>query len=114
MKGIVLSWEKLRLIYNGVLLLPGLIVCVIYFRESLWRVWEGFATRLQLVVEIGIGALIFGLAANICYCLGPYTECLVAAAGFPVTGRKVRPFLFGVGLLMSFFPIVFLILLDAI
>ena len=90
MKGIVLGWEKLRLVYNAILLLPGLVVCTVYYREGLWRVAEGFLTRFHLLIEVGIGALLFGLAANVCYCLGPYAECVIAAAGFPVTGRKIR------------------------
>lgn len=114
LKGIVVSWEKLRLIYNGILLFPGLGVCAAYYREGLWRVAEGYVTRFQLLIEAGIGALLFGLAANVCYCLGPYAECVTAAAGFPVTGRKIRPFLFGIGLLFSLFPIVVLVMSDAL
>ena len=64
------SWEKLRILYNGVLLLPGI-------------------------------ALLFGVCANVCFCLGPYSEFIVTALGFPLTARKIRVLLFSLGLMMS-------------
>jgi len=67
---IMKSWEKLRLLYNGVLLLPGI-------------------------------ALLFGVRANVCFCLGPYSEFIVTALGFPLTARKIRVLLFSLGLIMS-------------
>ena len=44
---------------------------------------------------------IFGFVANICYCLGPYAEFVLTALGFPVSGKRARWFLFGVGMLLS-------------
>ncbi len=100
----VRAWERLRLLYNTILLIPGVLV--------IWR-----TLRLQeemmasappgspapLVHPLGLTALavVFGVVANICYCLGPYAEFVVTALGFPVTGERVRYFVFAMGVLLS-------------
>ena len=69
----VRSWERLRLIYNGILLVPGVLL--------IWRTLTLQATTENLsvvpiggVVELIAQAVVFGVVANICYCLGPYVE----------------------------------------
>lgn len=109
LRSIVLPWEKLRLLYNGILLVPGLAICAGVYRESAWRLTDGFPGAALELIEIGLGAALFGLVANVCFCLGPYAECVIAALGYPLTGRRIRPFLFGCGLLLSFLPLVSLL-----
>ena len=98
------SWEKLRLLYNGVLLLPGIAL--------LWRILHLQAERMAQnppgmgfpimdPVDLFIRALLFGICANVCFCLGPYSEFIVTALGFPLTARKIRVLLFSLGLMMS-------------
>ena len=92
----VKAWERLRLIYNGALLLPGLFVA--------WRVvaleFPGGPfpySFLDLVVQCGL----FAVMANLLYCLGPYVEFVITAIGYPVTAKRARYILFGVGLFGS-------------
>ena len=101
---IVKSWEKLRLLYNGVLLFPGIAM--------LWRILHLQADRMAQnppgmgfpimdPVDLFIRALLFGICANVCFCLGPYSEFIVIALGFSLTARKIRVLLFSLGLMMS-------------
>ena len=98
------SWEKLRLLYNGVLLLPGIAL--------LWRILHLQAERMAQnppgmgfpimdPVDLFIRALLFGICANVCFCLGPYSEFIVTALGFPLTARKIRVPLISLGLMIS-------------
>ena len=43
----------------------------------------------------------FGFCANLCFCLGLYTEVVITALGFPLSTRRIRYFLFGLGLMIS-------------
>jgi hypothetical protein len=52
-------------------------------------------------LELIATALVFGLGANICYCLGPYVEFVMTALGFPLSGERTRYFVFGLGVLLS-------------
>ena len=101
---IVKSWEKLRLLYNGALLFPGIAM--------LWRILHLQADRMAQnppgmgfpimdPVDLFIRALLFGICANVCFCLGPYSEFIVTALGFPLTARKIRVPLISLGLMMS-------------
>tara|TARA_B100000900_G_scaffold125236_1_gene105704 strand:- start:215 stop:619 length:405 start_codon:yes stop_codon:yes gene_type:complete len=101
---IMKSWEKLRLLYNGVLLFPGIAM--------LWRILHLQADRMAQnppgmgfpimdPVDLFIRALLFGICANVCFCLGPYSEFIVTALGFSLTARKIRVLLFSLGLMMS-------------
>jgi len=101
---IVKSWEKLRLLYNGALLFPGIVL--------LWRILHLQAERMAQnppgmgfpimdPVTLFISALLFGICANVCFCLGPYSEFIVIALGFSLTARKIRVLLFSLGLMIS-------------
>ena len=52
-------------------------------------------------IALFVSALLFGICANVCFCLGPYSEFIVTALGFPLTARKIRVLLFSLGLMMS-------------
>ena len=101
---IMKSWEKRRLLYNGALLFPGIVL--------LWRILHLQAERMAQnppgmgfpimdPVTLFISALLFGICANVCFCLGPYSEFIVIALGFPLTARKIRVLLFSLGLMIS-------------
>ena len=91
----VLWWEKMRLVYNGILLVPGIML-------AWWHVRVGMhppgPTSLPDTVA---GCVAFGFLANVCYCLGPYVEFVVISRGFPRTAPRLRWFLWGLGLLLS-------------
>ena len=100
----VKAWEKLRFLYNGILLLPGiaLIVRTVHL--------QGVATAgnppgmeypLRHPVELVAGAFAFGFGANLLYCLGPYAEFVMTALGFPMSGQRMRYFVFGLGVMLS-------------
>jgi hypothetical protein len=94
-KGIVRSWEKRRLVYNLVLLVEGLWVLREHLAAAMTQFW-GFM-------------VLFAIAANVCYCLGPYLEICVRSFLGPRADRThyqsffavLRYFLFWVGLLFS-------------
>lgn len=93
----VKAWERLRLVYNVVLLLAGLPV--------VWLVLDGDFPPMgpfpNSPLELVFDCVVFGLLANVFFCLGPYAEFVVVAIGFPLTARKIRYALFGLGLLVS-------------
>lgn len=78
---IVAWWERRRLAYNAAVGAAGLV--------SLGTV--GLASMLVGGEEMFPGAFfaaaVFGVMANVCYCLGPATELLIAK----VWGRRVLP-----------------------
>lgn len=82
-KTAVIAWEKLRLIFNAVLLGEGLL----------------FGAPLMLMdPSLVAGAILFAICANVFFCLGPMLEMyLIAFRGvcLPTFGRNS---LFGVGL----------------
>ena len=90
-----LAWERVRIVYNAVLFVQGLTS--VYFLWQLDKIadyhyrfgssWVGFA-------------ILFGVVANVFYCLGPLAEACVHR----LIGRgmvRARYFLFAVGLLLS-------------
>ena len=103
-RAIVRSWEPLRVLYNAVLLLPGiaLILRFLHLQDEVVTTSGGTAyfTAVDPVTLVA-GALVFGVASNICYCLGPYLEFVISAMGFPLSARRTRFFFFAMGLLLS-------------
>lgn len=104
----VKAWERLRLLFNGILLLPGvaLLLRTINLHAALEENHEavfggtGFYPSGDPLLLVAY-AFIFGFVANICYCLGPYLEFVMSALGFPLTGQRTRYLVFGLGVLLS-------------
>jgi hypothetical protein len=92
-------WERLRILYNAILLLPGvaLIWRTLHLQKPTGRGSYPLGEPLELIAT----ALAFGLGANICYCLGPYVEFVMTALGLPLSGERTRYFVFGLGVLLS-------------
>lgn len=91
LREIVLAWEKLRLLYNALLAVPGLSIVHLS------------VTRTGLSLPDGaIGALFVGICANIAFLLGPaaeiYLRGLLREGGAFGRGRLL---IFGAGLLCS-------------
>ena len=102
------AWEKLRIIYNGIMLVAGGIVLWRAISLQNWIVAHDMATGgpahvypIAPVPVLVMAALGFGLIANLCFCLGPYSEFLLAARGVPLTGERIRKFVFAMGVLLS-------------
>ena len=68
---LVKSWEKMRLLYNGVLLLPGIGTLAIAVTKGLMEIGAAI-----------IVALMCGLAANASFFLGPLAELYIRGIFF--------------------------------
>ena len=93
LREIVLSWEKLRLLYNAILAVPGLLVLNAMTGE--------FGITLA---EAVLSAAFVAVGANLCFLLGPVAELYLRGLfrqGQPL-GRG-RWLIFGSGTLLSFF-----------
>lgn len=90
LKAICLSWEKLRLVYNGVLVLES--VCL-YFLLGMhdWVTPYFYLVVLPVLVVI----------ANVCFTLGPAVECYLFFLGF--YRSYLRWVLFVPGMLFAIF-----------
>jgi len=91
MAELVRSWEKLRLYYNGILLLPGLGVLIL------------FVSRLHMPAEGAVASGIFvAVGANVAFFLGPLAELYLR--GFLLGGRALgrgRLLIFAAGVMAS-------------
>lgn len=90
---IVVGWERLRLLYNAILLVPGLLVLVALMDEG-----------LMTIDNAVLSAIFVGVCANVCFLLGPLLELYVRGIfrrGQPI-GRG-RWLIFGSGTLFSLF-----------
>ncbi|MEO5714291.1 MAG: hypothetical protein ABIT37_12460 [Luteolibacter sp.] len=88
---LVRAWEKLRLLYNGIMILPGLGVL------ALW------ISRANLPIPVAIVfAIIVGLGANTAFFLGPLAELYLRALFRRGEGiGKGRWLIFSAGLVVS-------------
>lgn len=60
---LVRGWEKLRLIYNGIMILPGIGVLLLWI------------TRQKHPIPAAVvGGPLFGIGANVAFLLGPLAE----------------------------------------
>ena len=78
--GIIKWWEKRRLFYNAAVGSAGLVTMIT--ATTIVSFLEG-----RLILDPWIGAVIFGVMANVCYCLGPTVEILITK----IWGRSVLP-----------------------
>ncbi|RYD23223.1 MAG: hypothetical protein EOP88_05030 [Verrucomicrobiaceae bacterium] len=87
---LVRAWEKLRLIYNGVVVLPGLGVLAL---------WVNAGMPLPVAIFFSI---VTGIGANLAFFLGPLSELywrVLFRQGLPI--GKGRNLIFGAGLVIS-------------
>jgi hypothetical protein len=73
-------WERRRLFYNVVVGSAGLVTMTAV--TTAVSILEG-----RLVLEPWLGAVVFGVMANVCYFLGPVVEILIEK----LWGRTVLP-----------------------
>jgi hypothetical protein len=95
------AWEKLRIIYNVVLLAEGLL-CLEYLR--ILAVKSGHLCANLFGSRIWLMIIVFGFLANAFYCFGPVAEVVLMTIS---KGRfaRARSFLYAAGLLFSMFII---------
>ena len=85
LRQIILRWERLRIVYNLVLLGPGIIAAV-----------AAHHVRNLATPDVVWACLLFGAAANLCFILGPYTE--VCSSTLSLRLGRWRYALFAIGL----------------
>ncbi len=90
---IVKAWEKRRIIFNIVLLIPGILILL--------------KMRAPFTASIGI-AFFVGVMANLCYFLGPLTELYACAITSKSELPSLRKLLFGFGLAGSLLLFLFI------
>lgn len=91
LRELVLAWEKLRILYNALLLLPGLMILFLLVTE------ENLSVPQVIVMGAGVA-----IGANCCYFLGPAAELYLRGLfrkGEPL-GRG-RWLIFGSGTMLS-------------
>jgi len=81
-KEVFVAWEKLRLVYNGLLL----AVVVAIFRET-------------VVIVAPLFLILPAILANVCFCAGPVAEGYLCLIQIP--RRFARWFVFGSGCLLG-------------
>ena len=91
LKEVVTGWEKLRLKYNLLLLIPGIVI------ESLMVMRQGMPLAAGIV-----GAVLIAVGANVAFFLGPLAELYFRALfrNGESIGRG-RQLIFGAGLVVS-------------
>lgn len=102
-KHVVIAWEKLRLLYNVILLLAGIIALFIlinYYRES---------TNMVL-----LESLAFALLANLCFFAGPVCELYLRAFRHVSNAQSLRWILFTVGTIVSLVPAAIMIAMPTL
>ncbi len=77
LKSIWLAWERLRIWYNAILLVEGLIGLA-YLRDLGWEVGHLCANVFKMHV-LGQAILMVAVSANLFYTMGPLTEILLSA-----------------------------------
>lgn len=82
-----LQWEMLRVIYNGVLVA---LTCIVTF---------GFRPELAMDPGFWLQAVAAGVAANVCFFIGPIAECYIRWLGF--RSQVLTYGIFGVGMAFS-------------
>lgn len=102
LREIVLAWEKLRLIYNAILAIPGILILVFSMRQA----------SMPLPVAVISGGFV-AAGANICFFLGPLAELYLRGLflrGEPIGRGRWLIFWAGVAVSLGVFLLALLVL----
>ncbi|MEM1083441.1 MAG: hypothetical protein AAGI48_04920 [Verrucomicrobiota bacterium] len=91
LREVVVGWEKLRLLYNVILLIPGIGILALMIKRQ----------DLPLGAAVA-GAIFMGIGANLAFMLGPIVE--IYFRGLFRNGQTIgrgRWLIFGAGLVVS-------------
>ena len=89
---IVIWWEKRRLVYNGLMLLVGMV-------------FIAFSSSTVGLGELISSAVAFGLGANVCYFAGPLVELYYSAIALK-RSNILAELMFWAGLIFSLLLVV--------
>ena len=90
---IVKGWERMRIHYNIILLVTGIIAILLLMRTAYFNLEESL-----------LPAIAFGISANICFCAGPVVEIYVRVIFNMQHIRPLRIKLFILGTIISLLP----------
>lgn len=94
---LIKGWEKLRLLYNAILLIPGVIILFLIDQRNIMPSGTSIPS-----------ALLFAICANIGFCLGPFTELYIRGIFFRDQPTPwLRALFFIGGALFSFLFMIF-------
>jgi hypothetical protein len=84
-------WEKMRLVYNGILLL---VVAGTF-------AWTYSTAKAQLSVNLFLGFILLAVLANVVYCTAYIVDIVVQMSGFRERWASYRWLLFSIGVLFA-------------
>lgn len=93
LREIVIGWERLRVLYNIILLLVGVIAIFVTLQQPFFN-----------LEEVVIPAILFGIFANFCFFVGPVAETYIRVIFNFQDFKSMRLGLFILGTLLSLIP----------
>jgi hypothetical protein len=84
-------WERMRLVYNGVLLVVVLASFVALYPGS----------RQSLTIHLGLFLFLLGVLANVAYCGAYVVDVFAQMTGYESLWRRFRWVLFAIGMLFA-------------
>ena len=93
LREIVVGWERMRILYNIILFIVGIIAILALTRSPHFELSEAI-----------LPAISFGIFANICFCAGPAAETYIRAIFNTQNIKLLRLCLFILGTLFSLIP----------
>lgn len=93
LRNIVIGWERMRILYNIILFLIGILAIFFAMRAPFFKLEEAI-----------LPAIAFGIFANICFCAGPIAETYIRVIFDTQDIRSLRLSLFILGTLLSLVP----------
>ena len=93
LRSIVIGWERMRILYNIILFLIGIVAIFFIMRAPFYKLEDTI-----------LSAIVFGVFANICFCAGPTIETYIRVIFNTQDIRSLRLSLFILGTLLSLAP----------
>jgi hypothetical protein len=93
LRNIVIGWERMRILYNIILFLVGVVAIFVSLQKPFFS-----------LEEVVISAIAFGIFANVCFCAGPTAETYIRVIFNSQDVKTVRLSLFILGTLLSLIP----------
>lgn len=87
-------WEKMRLVYNGVLIL----VVAACFAANYTTAKAEFSVKAEYTVHLVLLMILLAVLANVLYCTAYVVDVLVQMSGYRERWTKNRWLLFSIGL----------------
>jgi len=93
LRDIVIGWERMRILYNIILFLVGVVAIFVCMRAPFFELEDSI-----------LPAIAFGIFANVCFCAGPIAEIYIRVIFNSQDVKTLRISLFILGTLLSLIP----------